>query len=128
MCRSHTVLLYTSPEHIVIRFKMIKWLKTRVKKRNAFKAYRGKLRKLLLHKYGKSRILKHHQVEQALTELNLSGEFDYYAYAMALSESQFKHYQKIKGVTYSQDALQIELGVNHELLKTQHFSAGGYGP
>jgi hypothetical protein len=47
---------------------------------------------------------------------------------MALSESQYKHYQKISGVIYSQEALQIELGVSRELLKTQHFPTGGHGP
>jgi hypothetical protein len=106
---------------------MINWLNKRLKKRISFKAYRGKLRQSLLQKYGKSRKLKYYQVEQVLNELNLNGEYDCYAYAMALSEPQFKHYQKIKGVTYSQDALQIELGVSLELQKTQHFQAGRHG-
>ena len=107
---------------------MMKWLKKWIIKRSAFKAFRENLKKLLVEKYGKSRNLKYHQVHQALNELNLTGEYDLYAYAMCLSESQFKHYQKINGVIYSQDALQIELGVSRELLKTQHFPTGGHGP
>jgi hypothetical protein len=107
---------------------MMKWLKKWLSKRSAFKAYRGNLRKSLVEKYGKSRNLKYHQVYKALNELNLTGEFESYAYAMSLSESQYKHYQKISGVLYSQDALQIELGVSSELLKTQHFPTGGHGP
>jgi hypothetical protein len=103
---------------------MIKWFRSRLKKRKALKAYREYLWQFLSQKYGKSRSLKHYQVEQALNELNLCGEFDCYAYAMTLSESQFKYYQKVKGVIYSQDALLIELGVNLELLKTRHFPAG----
>jgi hypothetical protein len=102
---------------------MIKLLKKRLKKRIAFKAYRGKLRQTLLQKYGKSRSLKYNQVELVLNELELCGEFDIYAYAMALSESQFKHYQKIKGAIYSQDALQIELGVSHDFLNKPALSS-----
>jgi hypothetical protein len=107
---------------------MMKLLKRWLSKRNAFKAYRGNLRKSLVEKYGKSRNLKYHQVYKALNELNLTGEYESYAYAMSLSESQYKHYQKISGVLYSQDALQIELGVSSELLKTQYFPTGGDGP
>jgi hypothetical protein len=106
----------------------MKWLRKYLRKRSAFRAYRGKLRKMLLDKHGKTRNLNYQQVNLAINELNLDGEYESYAYAMALSESQYKHYQKISGVIYSQEALQIELGVSRELLKTQHFPTGGHGP
>ena len=104
----------------------MKFLQKWMQKRNIFKAYRGKFRQTLIKKYGKSRNLKYHEVKQTLNKLNLTGELEPYAYAMALSKAQYKHYQKISGVIYSQDALQIELGVSVELLKTQHFPTGGY--
>ena len=97
-------------------------------KRKAFKAYRGRLRRYLREKYGRSKDLRYQEVKDAITELTLNGEFESYAYAMSLSKSQYKYYQKISGVIYSQSALQIELGVSEELLKTQHFPNNNYGP
>ncbi len=107
---------------------MIAIVKRWLRKRKAFKAYRGKLRKHLREIHGKSINLNYNDLNKALKQLKLEGEFECYAYAMSLSKSQYKHYQKLNGVIWSQDALQIELGVSKELLNTQHFPSGGYGP
>jgi len=106
----------------------MKFLKRWWKKRKTFKAYRGQLRKYLREKYGRSRNLRHQEVKDSLSELGLNGEFELYAYAMSLSKSQYKYYQKLSGVIYSQRALQIELGVSEELLNTQNFPNNNYGP
>jgi hypothetical protein len=75
------------------------------RRRNDFNAYRARLRLSLVEKYGRSGNLKYQQVERELTELNLSGDNESYAYDMVSSASQYKHYQKISGVIYSQDTL-----------------------
>ena len=102
---------------------MMKWFIKLV----AFKAYRGKLRKQLYAKFKKSSNLKYSEVKGMLEELKLEGEFDCYAYAMSLTKSQYKHYQELSGVIYTQEALRVDLGVSKELLKTQYFPGGESG-
>lgn len=94
-------------------------------KRKKFKLFLSTLRPYLVNKYGKSTNLKYPEVNDALRHLNLSGMFEEYAYAMALSRSQFKYYRKKYDIMYTQGALQSELGVSTEILET-HFPGGSY--
>ena len=68
-------------------------------------------------KYGRTRNLKYKQIQFALVDLRLTGEFYCYAYAMSLSKSEYKFYQKQQDIMYSQDAFQFEMGVNDFLLE-----------
>jgi len=94
-------------------------------KRKRFKLFLNTLRPYLKHKYGQSGNLTYKQVNEALIYLELAGTLDEYAYAMALSRSQFKNYRNNHNIMYTQGALQSELGVSTELLET-HFPGGNY--
>ncbi|QKX17655.1 hypothetical protein [Microbulbifer sp. YPW1] len=92
---------------------------------------RRKLRKIrtvfvfkLKGEYGKSRNLKFNQVKSALAAAGLEGEHEEYAYALALSPAQYKYYQKLSSIEFSQEALRIDLGVSSALLGMGSQGAG----
>ena len=96
-------------------------------RKKAFRCYKKVLRNTLKSKFGKSSRLTYVQVSSAISEFELEGEFNCYAYAMCLSKKQYKQYQKATGIIWPQETLCIELGVSRKLLEAEFPTVNYYG-